>query len=179
MCNAFDVLARGRSRSISGAARSKRGAYIFFNTSLQFWLRSGKASKTFAERYDQHVTASRLRRNIDLESRFYTSYPSEDADDSFVRNRISYFTDLDCYMSIGYRDLVETRQILCGNSIFSWNSNILSWLHRKHGGVTSKIFEEQLLLIDYLLEHCVELCLEPSKDISTSMGWEKYLIAKK
>ena len=41
---------------------------------------------------------------------------------------------------------------------------------KKNGRDKTKVMDEQLVLIDYLLEHVLELCLEPSKDISTSSG---------
>jgi len=63
--------------------------------------------------------------------------------------------------------------------VFVWPKSVVSWLTKKHNKAAAKVKEEQLLLIDYLLEHCVELCLDATKDISTNPGWEKYLLKKK
>jgi hypothetical protein len=83
-------------------------------------------------------------------------------------------------MCIGYDNAnVATRNKLCGDDAFVWPKSVMSWLTKKHNNVMAKVTEEQLLLTDYLLEHCVELCLDQTKDISTNPGWEKYLLKKK
>lgn len=82
-------------------------------------------------------------------------------------------------MCIGYDNAnVATRNKLCGDNVFVWPKSVMSWLTKKHNNVMAKVTEEQLLLTDYLLEHCVELCLDQTKDISTNPGWEKYLLKK-
>jgi hypothetical protein len=63
---------------------------------------------------------------------------------------------------------------------FVWPKSVMSWLTKKYNNLMAKVTEEQqLLLIDYLLEHCIELCLDQTKDISTNPSWEKYLLKKK
>ena len=176
-CEAFRLLVRGGGDGTKEAiAHTKRGAYLFFARILQYLLRDGKASKTFAGRYGEHLTASKLERRQDLDSNFYTSCPHKDAPREFVQNRICYFSELDCYMMIGYDNLPLTRQKLCGNTVFVWPMSIERMLAKKHGSNTAKIMEDKLELIDYLLEHCGELCLDPTKDISRSKGWEKYML---
>jgi hypothetical protein len=83
-------------------------------------------------------------------------------------------------MSIGYDNAnVATRNKLCGDDVFVWPKSVMNWLTKKHNNVMAKVTEEQLLLTDYLLEHCIELSLDQTKDISTNPGWEKYLLKKK
>jgi hypothetical protein len=82
-------------------------------------------------------------------------------------------------MSLGYDNAnVATWNKLCGDEVFVWPKSVTSWLVKKHNGASAKMMEEQLLLIDYLLEHCAELCLDATRDVSTNPGWEKYLLKK-
>ena len=62
------------------------------------------------------------------------------------------------------------------DGIFKWPKSVLRKLKKKSNGMEAQMMADQLELIDYLLEHCSELCLDPSKDISTNPGWEKYLL---
>jgi hypothetical protein len=165
---------------IKPIAKTKRGGYLFLNKPSQYWIRSGKASTSYADRYGQHEVASELKRPSDRDSKFYVSYPHKKTNESdlkeLVDNRICYFGELDCYMSIGYDTVVdqEAKKKVC--SLFRWPKSVRTKLSKKHKGENAKILAEQLVIVDYLLEHCSELCLDPAKDISTNPGWETYLL---
>ena len=94
---------------------------------------------------------------------------------SLVKTESVFFSELDYFMAFGYGK--SKRDILCSDAIFVWPESIRSMLAKKHGRGKMKVMDEQLVLIDYLLERVLELWLEPSKDISTSSGWEKYLLS--
>ena len=57
---AFQILARGVVL-LDNSAKKRRGSYLFFNTVMQYWMRSGNASKTFGDSYPEHVKGSKLR----------------------------------------------------------------------------------------------------------------------
>jgi hypothetical protein len=78
-----------------------------------------------------------------------------------------------------YNANMATRNKLCGDDVFVWPKSVMSWFTKKHNTVMAKVTEEQLLLIDYLLEYCIELCLDQTKDISMNPGWEKKYFLKK
>ena len=54
-------------------------------------------------------------------------------------------------MGFGYDE--SKRDILCSDAIFVWPESIRSMLAKKHGRDKTKAMDEQLVLIDYLLEH--------------------------
>jgi hypothetical protein len=98
----------------------------FYNMDADCWVRSGKASKSYGAQYNQNAMASMLKSLIDLESKFYMSYPDQNADKDFVvEKRICYFSELDCYMSIGYDTSQETRNGLCNVNIFTWLDSVM------------------------------------------------------
>jgi hypothetical protein len=43
---------------------------------------------SYAKCYKYHVRASKLKHQEDLQSKFYTSYPDEEAEQEFVKGRI-------------------------------------------------------------------------------------------
>jgi hypothetical protein len=82
-------------------------------------------------------------------------------------------------MSIGYNaspGKAVMKKLCSEGGLFRWPDSVMQWLSTKNSKKPAKVLEDQLEIVDYLLEHCAELCLEPAKDISTNPGWEKYLL---
>jgi hypothetical protein len=159
-------------------------SYLFYDTNLSTWVRSGKVSRPFADRYKEHRASSKLSKDADRQSRFYRAYPSVAADQAFHENTKGVFEDLEMYCAVGYKvrsnatsSNTTDHLVKTNDGIFLWTNEALKNIQgreRKSIG-DATIVKARAVLVDYLLELCYELLLSSVSNASTSSGFEIYM----
>ena len=153
------------------------GAYVFYCKRRKKYVRSGKA-KSMLNRWEQHQkNANKLEeiRNSD----FYKRYPGEDIitnEPEAVKsceivngeNGTFCFNDLECFAPLAF-DLSNQVDKFEGKS----NKNILDFSIIDRGGQN---IVKRMNYASYLFELILELAIDPKENLSTSCGFEKYLI---
>lgn len=111
------------------------------------------------------------------QSRFYSSYPSREANGSSSNGaRRGWHDNLQQHAALGFplaktvEPLVELFELSEAD-----NNNINTINFRKAGGGSPTLFDRQRRAIHYLCECCYGLCLAPSDNISSNPGWEQAL----
>jgi hypothetical protein len=154
------------------------GAYLYYDDNDCKWIRAGMvAGRKFWERGLEHKKGSILKTVQDQQSRFYSSYPSREANGSSSNGaRRGWHDNLQQYAALGFplaktvEPLVELFELSEAD-----NNNINTINFRKAGGGSPTLFDRQRRAIHYLCECCYGLCLAPSDNISSNPGWEQDL----
>ncbi len=157
--------------------KSECGVYLFYNPVDGCWIRSGKASTTFESRLRTHKNSSRLNSTTSSDEReFYKKYCSEEAEEKVKENALAYFEQLNAYcgLLIDRRNCDSIAAEEGGLFIFPKEVKIsLSY----HAAALRK--EKRLEWVQYLFETVLELMMNPDDNVSTSPGFERYLLEKK
>jgi len=84
------------SGRVEDHARKLRGCYLCYDTASEDFIRSGKASRPFADRVDDHRINSKLTNEASMQSNFYLTYPSKEAEciDAYTKQRLGWFDSI-------------------------------------------------------------------------------------
>ena len=176
----FEVLVSEGENDVesnSESATREQGAYMFFDTEMQIWIRSGKASRAFFLRYKDHKRDSMLTSAAARKHKFYLSYPSMQSDKALHQNRIGWFDKLVMYCAMGYIPACNSEFLVDYKALFDWPKEVQQKLERQCVNKAARQ-ARQLLLIDYSIELAYELLLAPMHNISQSEGYESFLKGK-
>ena len=154
----------------SEMASKLQGCYLYFDPEQGNWIRSGEVSgRPFQERLKEHEARSKLRDEKDVESKFYTSYPSKDTQIDVSKTKIGDFEDLVAYCGIGFDGTSSVDKLL---RLFNWGDEMmqrrLSQLHWK--GKSEEL--KQVHMLGYLFELMYDLAIAPATNVSRSPGFE-------
>jgi hypothetical protein len=149
-----------------------RGSYIVMDSNRCKWIRSGKVTRTFASRIQEHRKASKLRNES---SKFYQSYPSKECDADLL-NELSYtryghFEDLEFYCGVAFSSAPTVAATLTKASVFKW-SNYVSNCIQKTSWARNTDEYKRVELIAYGLELSYDLCLASADNLSQNPGFE-------
>ena len=165
-------------RVARGAVKLWEGCYLYWDSNGYAWIRTGKATGTnFGVRHDQHKAgaADPLKGN-NIKSKFYGSFPSENA---AVPNRSAVrgsFEQLQQHVGLGYNPLCKgnlTKDV-SRSGIFHLDKNLdknLESLFRYE----SRLEAKKLHMVGYLCEMIYDVCLSPRDNISGNPGMEVLL----
>ena len=110
---------------------------------------------------------------------FYQQFPSKDSHPMLHDGRTAYHEELQAYCAIGIkRSNVESIVDESEEGIFNWTADSKKSLNNTSRNATIRK-EKKIELVEYLLEHVFELLLSKENDVSTSPGFERYLLQKK
>ena len=103
-CNdVFDLLVLDKNGNETEISSTEQGAYLFYDPDMQTWIRSGKASRPFIKRYENHKSGSLLTTVDSRDSNFYRSYCGKHSDEEHHQHRIGWFESLNMFCAVGYR----------------------------------------------------------------------------
>lgn len=114
----------------------------------------------------------------DLSSKFYRTYPSRNAQYTTDRSRRGYFEHLHLYCGLGFdRTKAMCRNMLSAgeeSSLFLWSKSELQQLKKVNfrGLAAHDLEERQRHFVGYLCELAYDLAISPSKNVSSSPGFE-------
>ena len=164
------------------------GAYLYADTTLMAWIRSGKACGStkehgrFKARIKYHLNAAKQKAlgNDDGKITFYQRYISRDIDAATMKHvkeaNVARGYHEDLKVKAGFAiDPESDYSCLCDGSTFVWSKDILEYLTKKDCGGFKTLKEKQCELLCYFWEHMLELLMEKDKVVSWSAGSEKYL----
>lgn len=149
----------------------KQGACLFRDTGSGSFIRSGKASRPFQERYKEHQGKAMLETVDALENRFYSSYPTKVAAKRHNLNPQGFFEDLTCLVALGFSS-DDGNDIL---AFYVWKKDVMTHVQDKAKKSSRAPSCIQLDLVAYLIELVYGLLLAKSDDISSNPGFETYV----
>jgi hypothetical protein len=161
----------GENGSRTNAAKSLQGCYLHFDVEKGIWIRSGKATgQPFDDRLRQHDKGAKLRDEVSLKSKFYSHYPSKEAQIDTSTTRFGYYEDLGIYCGLCF---VESELLTNHDegSIFKWSSNSLKRLGKLSWN-GAKAQKKRVHMVGYLVELVYDLSIARAHNISGSPGFE-------
>ena len=128
-------------------------------------------------RNKEHFLASLLERDEDLESWFYTMFPSEKSKYATPKFKIATFEELDLVVLIGFDPTdAAARKALCSTNpshgLLSWTTAELELVDRVNFPGTTSREVKQLNLVGYLFELIFDLMIARDDNVSKSPGFE-------
>lgn len=149
------------------------GAYGYYHNDNACFARVGSAGRGFLARHKEHASCARLLKPSDSESRFYTTYPREEAKQKAVRRR-GVFEQLTQYAMVGFsQDNFDAICKVGPQELFPWTKH-RQWLEKQNFGAGFDRFEKkQIAMVCYALETFYGLCLAEKDNVSQSFGFEK------
>jgi len=157
-------------------ARIMQGVYL--NRSADGWFRSGKASRFYVLRDNDHQKGAKLTSMDSRKSRFYTNYPSKDSDVRFQDDMVCYFEETEMWCALGYKKADESTKYITNETggLFYYTTEAKKSFGKCNNEPAKR--DRRLLLIEYSIELAYELALSPSMNISMSLGFELWLKRK-
>ena len=143
------------------------------------WNRSGKASKLIYRRVCTHVTNSKLGCAESRKSNFYLSHPSRDSHCIFHERRLCYFEELTFVCAVGYNPRAASTKYIHEekDGLFIYPTAALKSLGHVNGQTQKN--EKKCLMTEYSQETTVQLAMKPQEVVSTSWGFESFLLSKR
>jgi hypothetical protein len=127
-------------------------------------------------RHREHKEKARLSDLKDVSSKFYRSYPSQDA--TYNNNtRRGFFDQLDLYYGLAFNRNGTIDDLVACESPFSllkWTETCKKKLKNWNlvGVGKDDVKERQLHMASYLFEFGYDLCLSPSDNVLLAPGFE-------
>lgn len=159
----------------------QQGAYLYFDTNNRTYIRSGKVTgRSFAKRHSEHCKGAKLTTTDSQSSRFYSRYPSNEAELTTEGSRKGRFENLqqlvacgfDCELTDDIKKLLTTD--VSSGGIFHWKDFIDNIDGVKFQGKPSLV-DKQISMIGYMFELGYDLCLSLGDNVSSNPGLEACL----
>ena len=148
------------------------GSYLARDTERNIIIRSGSASIGCKERVRiGHPKGSKLANEKYRNNQFYCSYPSLCAKDKVIENlRKGCFSDIEFFPGIIFseRNKNDVQEIL------EFDSHIEAYLEKRMANKSLQ-YKKQLLVC-YLFETVLALCIAPGENVSSSLGFESFFM---
>ena len=150
------------------------GAYLYLFSPeggvIQQWRRAGSASVGLKKRGIEHEKSSLQKSDQNRDSNFYRTFPHKDCERSKTADFEGCFQDLQHRVGLSYHK--ENLQNVI--NLFHWSKLTERSLEaKKHKNLT--IDEKKHRLICYFFESALQLCLDPTQNVSRSVGNELFL----
>ena len=164
---------------VSSSATGLVGSYLYHDDEEGKWKRAGKvlgATRDIPTRHSEHEESSKLLRDQDRSSSFYTTYQHASR-----KATGKSFADLSCYVGIGFMyDDVRVRDTLCDirTGPFVWSKNTLDCISRckfTSGAAAVPVYVKQMHMLAYLFEFVTGLMISPADNVSRSPGFESVI----
>ena len=166
-----------------GDLRQVEGSYLYYSTVDGLWIRSGKvvgsstSNRCIWMRHKEHRVSAMLMTSNDIESLFYTSYPSNAAANTSDILRRGYFEDLRLFVALGFlrtnaADVDMLVATSAADGILFWPAVSITRIDKTNFRGVANLKEKQLHMVGYLFELCYDLMLSPNDNVSQSPGFE-------
>lgn len=148
---------------------------MYYDEEKARFVRSGKVygeGRDFKARNEEHKGGSLLVSTGHLDSRFYRSYPSENACPNSVSDHLKEgtFEDLVMYCGLGFKRI--SANDLCSNDgILFWNEATIDSVKAVNFQCTN-LKDKQLHMVGYLCETFYDILISPEHNVSSSFGFE-------
>jgi hypothetical protein len=154
----------------------RKGAYLYFDTNLGAFVRSGKVSgRSFSVRHEEHEKKSRER---NASSNFYFLYPAQEVANNTMRRRQGVFQSLRQYIAAGF-DPTSTAAMNVDKGHNNGGILVLSNNDIKCIQSSMKQQPRHLLkfhaYIAYLFELGYDVAIQPSMNVSSNPGFESFI----
>ncbi len=103
-------------------------------------------------------------------SKFYSYYPDKSSPSIIESIHRGWFSDIQFSPGIIFSE--ENKQSV--HELFRWDDNIVAYLDTRQRVRTLGYKKHRMVC--YLLETALELCLEPKHNVSSSLGFESFII---
>jgi hypothetical protein len=148
------------------------GSYLAIDLERMFVIRSGSASVGCAERvYVAHPKGSKLLNLRDAQNQFYSRYPNRLLAKNVIESiRRGWFEDIQFFPGIIFAD--ENKKDV--QDLFEWDEHTLAYLNNRLGDKPLEYKKHRAVC--YFFETLLELCLDPKHNVSSSLGFESFII---
>ena len=147
------------------------GTYLAMDKNHGYFVRVGSAAIGCDKRtLVGHVKGSKQMTQDDGWSKFYSYYPDKSSPSIIESIRRGWFSDIQFSPGIIFSE--ENRQSV--HALFRWDDNIVAYLDTRQRARTLGYKKHRMVC--YLLETALELCLEPKHNVSSSLGFESFII---
>jgi hypothetical protein len=155
------------------------GCYLYHDFNNEKWIRSGKAiGSNFGTRHKQHQLGSKLTTVASQNSKFYTSYPSQEISLVDEHARKGKFENLQMFVGIGYKKFLKFKlahDFKTQGRIFYFDATINKKIEAVKFSGSDHLGPKQLHMLGYLWELSYDLYIAPSSNISSNPGFESVL----
>ena len=158
--------------------KHKQGAYLYFDTNNDSWIRSGKVTgRGFSIRHREHQKRAASKRTV---SRFYLRYPSKTSARKKSSRRKGHFENLRQYIALGFEVGNEDvgRMVTAGfdeGGIFSFEDNEKKNIDAQKRSGRGTTMLKKIDMIAYLVELAYDLAISPVDNVSQNPGFESCL----
>jgi hypothetical protein len=155
------------------------GCYMYYDMNNHEWIRSGKAvGSNYKKRHTQHGKSATLSDAESQKSKFYSSYPSRDANLPDTSGKKGEFENLDMFVGISFNKLLKfnlLHDVKTGGGIFHFDKETNEKINAVNFRGSSSLASKQVHMLGYLWELAYDLCIAPGSNISGNAGFEVLL----
>jgi len=148
------------------------GSYLSFDKKRSLHFRSGTAEVGMNRRWKEHIQASMRTLCINRNSKFYSSYPHINCDETNRSNqddKMGTFQQLEQLIGIG----ITRDKLTSINALFTWSDEELTGLNNLKGVASrNTLADKKYKHICYLFELAYALAIESRRNISGNPGCE-------
>ena len=178
-CDAEDDLFHPRYVSnhemFTAETKTHHGSYLALDLSRGYFVRAGSAAVGCMERTEiGHPKGSRQSTSSDQRSKFYSCYPDKTSEHVIEEIRKGWFTDIQFSPGIIFSEDNKGKV----QNLFEWDAEITAYLHSRLGRGTApqELERKKHRMVCYFFETVLELCLAPRHNVSTSLGFEAFIV---
>lgn len=151
------------------------GCYLYYDEEKARFIRSGKVygeGRDFKARNEDHKGGSLLVSTGHLDSRFYRSYPGENACPNSVSDHLKEgtFEDLVMYCGLGFKR-ISSGDLCSNDGILFWNEATIDSV-KAVNFQCANLKDKQLHMVGYLCEIFYDILISPECNVSSSFGFE-------
>jgi hypothetical protein len=160
----------------TNAEAQLEGAYLYEDKNRGKWVRSGKViGRSFAVRGGEHTKASMLQTSRDQASKFYSLYPSKNAQLYSTCGRRGWFENLQQCVALGFDRRQNGVISSLKEIVFLFDADSKVKVGRVNFAGTSSLADKQLHMVGYLCELAYDLGLGLLDNVSSNPGFETCL----
>jgi hypothetical protein len=161
---------------LSSSFPQQEGAYLYFDSNLGAFVRSGKVTgRGFLVRHDEHEKKSRER---NASSNFYFLYPSREILSQITRRKQGVFQSLVQYIAAGFNPH-STEALAVDKNYQSGGIMILDDDDVENIKSSMKqqphVIKKFHAYLAYLVELTYDLAIQPSMNVSGNPGFESFI----
>lgn len=162
-----------KHESLLDSHATQHGCYLIFDPNRGIAIGAGMASNKFGHdskngqhdgEYNLHKYASKQKSS----SLFYTAYPHVDSPYKIDDLQRGVFQDLEFVPVIRFQH--EHRENI--QSLFEWDEDVVQMLEKRKPPGCKTIIDKKHILVCYLLESTLQMCLSPIDNLTENAGCE-------